>query len=198
MSKIVFVLGGARSGKSAMLEACAAGVGPRIAYVATGLPHGRDMVARIAKHDERRPATWPLHKAPHVLAPTMEQVVAAGDIDGIVLECLYVWTVNQVLTLGEENSPEFGERQDALEKSHLDDLRAAIAIARASPYPTILASNEAGLGLTPERRRQRAFRDLLGRVNETAAVEADRAVLVVAGHALDLKALHLSPARWLE
>ncbi|CAN5848995.1 bifunctional adenosylcobinamide kinase/adenosylcobinamide-phosphate guanylyltransferase [soil metagenome] len=197
MGKIVFVLGGARSGKSAMLEACAASVGPRIAYIATGLPHGRDMVARIAKHDARRPATWPLHKATHVLAPTMEQVVAAGDIDGIVLECLFVWTVNQILTLGEENSPDFNDQQEALEKRHLDDLRAAIAIARASPYPTLLASNEAGLGLSPDRRRQRAFRDLLGRVNETAAVESDRAVFVVAGHALDLKTLHLPPDKWL-
>lgn len=196
MGQIVFVLGGTRSGKSALLEECAAGLGTQIAYVATGLPRGRDMVARIARHDARRPATWTLHKAPHVLSETMERVVAAGGVQGIVLECLYVWTVNQILTLGDETSPEFDDRQNALERTHLEDLEATIACARRATCPVILASSEAGLGLTPERRRQRAFRDLLGRVNETASRAADRSLFVLAGHALDLKTLHVPPSQW--
>lgn len=196
MGHLVFVLGGSRSGKSRLLEDYAKGLGTHIAYVATGLAHGRDMIARIAKHDARRPETWPLHKAPYELAPAIETVVNTPGFDGIVLECLYIWTANQVVTLTDEMAPEFQDKVDELETKLLADLERAIELIRRGPYPAVITSNEAGLGITPDRRRQRAFRDLLGRVNETAAVAADRAFFVVAGHAIDLKDRHVPPTAW--
>jgi adenosylcobinamide kinase / adenosylcobinamide-phosphate guanylyltransferase len=196
MGHIVFVLGGSRSGKSRLLEEYAKGLGAHIAYVATGLAQGRDMIARIAKHDARRPATWPLHRAPHELSSTIETVVNTKGFDGIVLECLYIWTANQIVTLTDEMAPDFQDRADALEQQHLADLERAIELIRQGPYSAVLTSNEAGLGLAPERRRQRAFRDLVGRVNETTARAADRAFFVVAGHAIDLTTRHVPVSEW--
>jgi adenosylcobinamide kinase / adenosylcobinamide-phosphate guanylyltransferase len=196
MGTLVFVLGGARSGKSVLLEDYATRLGPRIAYVATSLAHGRDMVARIAKHAQRRPPSWTLHESPHDLVATTEQLAAASDIDGIVLECLYMWTVNQLGTLPDERDPAFEESARTLETTAVAHVEQALASLKAAPHPAVITSNECGLGIAPERRRQRVFRDLLGRVNEVSARAADRAFFVVAGHAIDLTAKHVPVSEW--
>ena len=196
MGRIVFVLGGTRSGKSRLLEEYAKGLGESIAYVVTGIVQGRDMIARIAKHEARTPATWSVHRSSYELSPMIETVVNTPGYHGIVLECLYTWTANQIVTLTDETAADFQEKADALEAQHLADLTRAIELIRNGPYTAVITSNEAGLGLSPDRRRQRAFRDLIGRVNELAAKAADRAFFVVAGHAIDLTKSHVPITEW--
>jgi adenosylcobinamide kinase/adenosylcobinamide-phosphate guanylyltransferase len=57
-----------------------------------------------------------------------------------------------------------------------------------APATVITVSEETGWGIVPQSPAGRLFRDVLGRVNQALAQRADRAYLVVCGHALDLKA----------
>ncbi len=155
--QITFVLGGARSGKSRYAEALVAAHPPPWRYVATGQAFDGEMRTRIAEHRARRDARWITVEAPLDLA-------GALDTDAPVLvDCLTLWVTNLLLT---ERTPDW------------PGLLAALG-ARAAP--TVLVSNEVGLGIVPDNALARRFRDMAGVLHGQVAARADRVVLVVAG-----------------
>lgn len=62
-------------------------------------------------------------------------------------------------------------------------------VCERSSATWIVVSNEVGLGVIPASPLGRAYRDVLGRVNQAVASRADRVYLTVAGYAIDVKAL---------
>ena len=161
--QITFVLGGARSGKSRYAESLVAGFPPPWRYVATGQAFDDEMRARIAEHRARRDARWETVEAPLELA-------AALPVDAPVLvDCLTLWMSNLLLA---ERAPDWPGLLAALE-------------ARAAP--TVLVSNEVGLGIVPDNTLARRFRDMAGVLHGQVAARADRVVLMVAGIAMVVK-----------
>lgn len=184
MGRLIFVLGGTRSGKSAFAESIASGFGSRVLYLATARPVGRETRARIEKHRARRPSSWRTVESP------LELCAFAGEppFDGLLLEDLHLWTVNRLLALGDDDAASWPAAVVELERALVAEVEAFSSAVRAADWSAVVVSSEVGLGLTPETPRQRAFRDLLGRANHTAAAEADEAYLVVAGLPLRLGA----------
>lgn len=177
---IWFVTGGARSGKSRFAERLASETGTPVVYIATLQPQDAEMDARVARHRADRPAHWATIEAP--LSPTTA-VTAAPDAACVIVDCLSLWVTNRLLPLGEQPTLDaIASLESTLERETL----ALCAAARARTGVTILVSNEVGSGLVPEHALGRAFRDLLGRVNQQAAMSAERAWLLVAGRALPL------------
>jgi adenosylcobinamide kinase/adenosylcobinamide-phosphate guanylyltransferase len=173
------VLGGARSGKSAEAELRLA-AHPEVAYVATGPRSGSgdpEWTARVEAHRARRPSWWNtlettdlpqvLRTAPEVLRTACEAVL----IDGIG-----TWLT---AVLDEANA---WETPDAV-RPRLDEL---IAAWRATDAHVVAVSDEAGLSVVPATPAGRAFRDLLGDLNQRLAAESEETTLVVAGRALEL------------
>jgi adenosylcobinamide kinase/adenosylcobinamide-phosphate guanylyltransferase len=155
--QITFVLGGARSGKSRHAEWLVEAHPPPWRYIATAQAFDDEMVARIATHRGRRSALWQTVEAPMALA-------AALDTDAPVLvDCLTLWVTNLLLA---EQEPDWPGLLAALD-------------ARSSP--TVLVSNEVGLGIVPDNALARRFRDLAGVLHAQVAARADRVVLMVAG-----------------
>ena len=189
MGRIALVLGGSRSGKSAFAERVAADMGSSVAYVATARAHGPDMVERIARHRGRRLASWRTIEAP---ADILSAMPADGEVDAVMLECLYTWTANRLLALGDPRADGWKLGAADLENQLLSEVESLLARARAADWGAVLVSSEVGLGLAPEMPRQRVFRDLVGRVNERAAALADEVYLVVAGLAVDLRRVAFS------
>ena len=161
MGSITLLVGGARSGKSALaLELGLRHTGP-VVFVATAEPIDDELRDRIRRHRDERPP-WPTVEAPLHLA----DAVLGIDTDALaIVDCLTVWLGNLMHHgLPVETHP----------------LIEALA---ARHGPTVVVTNEVGMGVHPETELGRRYRDQLGRVNHAMAAAADRTLLLVAGRA---------------
>lgn len=170
---LTLLLGGARSGKSALALRHAATSGTPVVFLATAEARDAEMADRIARHRADRPSAWQTVEAPLDVATPLR---AAPDDATVVIDCLSLWVSN------------------LLEDERSDDEIVAIAeeaarLAAARPGPTLAVSNEVGMGIVPVHELGRRYRDLLGRVNATWAAVAAEAFLVVAGRQLRLEAV---------
>lgn len=159
---ITLVLGGARSGKSAVAEGLAGG-SPEVTYVATGVAHDPDMAARIDAHRCRRPARWRTVEAGTDLVGAVRR--SAGTV---LVDSLTTWVAE-----ADGFSVDAGGLCQALEERDGD---------------TVVVSDEVGLGVHPSTEAGRRFRDALGLLNQAVAAAADEVLLVVAGRVLPLAA----------
>ena len=185
---LTLILGGARSGKSALAERLAAASGRPVLFVATLEPGDDEMRARIAAHRAARPATWRTVEEPLAVVEALRTQARAGDF--VVLDCVTLWVSNMLLAGGDAG-------RDAP-----DDEAVAAAIARAGEFVDWAAafdgevaavSNEVGMGLVPPYPLGRAFRDALGPANRVIAARAAHVHYLVAGLALELKSLGAVP-----
>ena len=162
---LVVLLGGARSGKSALAQRWA---GEEATLIATGTALDDEMRERIARHRADRPASWITVEEPLDLRGAL-----AATRGTVVVDCLSLWVANLF---------EAGWTDEAVEAEG-----AAVAgAAAAREEQTFAVSNEVGLGVVPATPLGRRYRDVLGRVNASWADGAERAVLVVGGRVLEL------------
>jgi adenosylcobinamide kinase/adenosylcobinamide-phosphate guanylyltransferase len=167
----LFILGGARSGKSRHAIA-AQSVRGRVTFIATAKPGDGDMAARIARHRAERPAHWTTLEE---FFDVSARLVALRSVDAAIVDCVTVWVANLMLR---------GDANDAI-------VAAAEQLGKTLPrcaFDVTLVSNEVGAGVHPETDIGLRFRDLLGIVNQRLAAASDRVVLMVAGLPLTLKA----------
>ena len=174
---LTLVTGGARSGKSRVAERLAELAGSPVTYLATATtvaPDGEadaEMVERIARHRDGRPADWTTVEAPLELTAA---IAAASPNDVVLVDCLTVWLGNVMF----EADPDDG----ALRERYLEVAEAAAA----RPHPTILVTNEVGGGLVPMDPLGRRYRDHHGWMNQAVADRAERVLLCAAGRVLEL------------
>lgn len=167
--KITFVLGGARSGKSRFAEGLAEEAGLQKHYVATGEDWDDEMRQRIAQHREQRGEGWVTHEVPLELSSALATIAAPDRV--VLVDCLTLWITNLMMS------------ERALE----DEMRLMVASLAALPGPVIFVSNEVGLGIVPENRMARAFRDQAGRLHQQLAAVADTVFFIAAGLPLKMK-----------
>jgi len=183
--RLILVLGGARSGKSRFAEELAGRLGKRVVYLATAEACDAEMAARIDHHRQRRPASWRTVEVPLRVGEALARVAAEADV--ALLDCLTLLASNVMAPLG--NAPDPAEAEARLQ-GEIDALLAAYQAGRAS---LIIVSNEVGCGLVPISPLGRVYRDILGRAHQRLAACADQVLLVVAGIAVDLKRLQVTP-----
>lgn len=170
------VTGGVRSGKSFHAETLVVAE-PSVTYIAPG-PHSDDdpdWVSRVSAHRERRPGHWRT-----VETMDLEKAIAMAD-GAVIVDCLGTW----VSALIDELNG-WDKTLEEWEPVFLDRLDVAAAAVTAHTSPVVLVTNEVGLGVVPEHRSGRLFRDFLGRVNQRFALEVDEVILVIAGRTLTL------------
>ncbi len=167
----MLVLGGARSGKSRFAQQLAERRWKRPLYLATAEAGDAEMALRIRKHRRARGARWRCLEEP-LAVPAALAGIPAG-VDGVLVDCLTLWLSNVLLKEG----------PGAIEKRSQALLKAVKGFRRE----LVLVNNEVGLGIVPEHRLGREFRDHAGRLNQALAAVVDTVVLVVAGLPLVLK-----------
>ncbi|WP_298440205.1 bifunctional adenosylcobinamide kinase/adenosylcobinamide-phosphate guanylyltransferase [Geobacter sp.] len=172
MARVIFITGGARSGKSRLAEELALGFGTPLAYVATGGAGDAEMAERIARHRARRGEQWTTVEEPLDLAGGLARI--DGRFNATLVDCVTLWLTN--LLLAWDDPPRI---QDAVEK--LTKLFPLLTT------PLVIVSNEVGLGIVPDNRLARQFRDLAGEANERIAAAADEVYVTFSGLPLKLK-----------
>jgi adenosylcobinamide kinase / adenosylcobinamide-phosphate guanylyltransferase len=165
---LTFLVGGARSGKSALAVTLAAAWEGPVTVIATGEARDEEMAERIRLHRAERPQEWATVEEPLELGAAFAAVDPAA---AVIVDCLSFWVANML------------ERGDDVESCS----EQAVASARARSALTVVVSNEVGLGVVPVSELGRRYRDVLGRVNQQWAAAADEAALVVAGRKLRLQ-----------
>jgi adenosylcobinamide kinase / adenosylcobinamide-phosphate guanylyltransferase len=177
--RLILLLGGARAGKSSMAlrlaEEHEQKTESKVCFIATAQALDEDMSARIARHRAERSTSWATIEEPYRIDEALRQ---ASDAGIIILDCLTLLVSNWLLRNEDDSQCEQVVRQitgDFLQR------------AREQRQTIICVSNEVGLGVVPETRLGRIFRDALGRVNQDFAEAADEVYLLVAGLPLRIK-----------
>ena len=128
MGKVIFVLGGIKSGKSLFSERLAAELaekqGNKVIYLATAQVCDEEMSARVKKHKARRPEGWqtieePLHPEEIIYSPRVTDAV-------VLLDCLNLYMSNLLFECGagRDDSDRFMVMKNVL--TRIDDLASAI------------------------------------------------------------------------
>ena len=165
----LFVLGGARSGKSRYAQQRAEALAGRHVFIATAEAWDAEMAERIARHRADRDTRWETVDAPRDLAAALDAASGTGAV--VLVDCLTLWASNLLLA-------------DADMEEATDELRAAIARFDGG---LILVANETGFGIVPDNALARRFRVAGGRNNLGVAAPADEVMLVVAGLPMRVK-----------
>jgi adenosylcobinamide kinase/adenosylcobinamide-phosphate guanylyltransferase len=177
---LILVTGGARAGKSTFADRLAHQLGgdSGVCYVATAEPGDDEMRARIAAHRAARPSGWRTFESPRGLGQTLTGLAEIPGVRVALVDCLTLLVSNVLLA-----QPDAADPWRDVEA----EVNAVVRFATQPAITTIIVTNEVGLGIVPEHRVARVYRDLLGRANQRLAAAAAEVYLVVAGIPFDIK-----------
>jgi len=190
--KFILILGGARSGKSSFAQSLTKRLGKKVIFVATGECLDEEMTSRIEEHKKRRPRNWrTLEIATKVGKKLQGQI---KDADVVLLDCLTLLVSNVIL------SPSLCHSEGAQRSKNLEEIRYAKAEKQVMVEMEdlldcidkhggnfIVVSNEVGLGLVPDNKLGRVYRDLLGKANHLLAQHASEVYFMVSGIPIKIK-----------
>ena len=188
---LIALTGGARSGKSTAAVSAAMSMEAPVTFIATAEAGDAEMAARIERHRTDRPSDWTTIEAPIRLAAAVRSVDAGATI---VIDCLSMWVSNRMLAERSGAPPGPAPRLSGGEQHSADFTRSMVKEVsdlgvrlRERSGTAIVVTNEVGSGIVPANPLGRAYRDVLGSVNQAIFASANRAYLVVAGRLLHLQ-----------
>ncbi|TBW50338.1 bifunctional adenosylcobinamide kinase/adenosylcobinamide-phosphate guanylyltransferase [Marinobacter halodurans] len=170
MAEKILVLGGIRSGKTALAEQVAGESGAAVTYVATATAGDDEMARRIRRHQSLRPDEWGLVEEPVSLGRVLDSQPTGVCL---LVDCMSLWLSNLLQS---------GDQTLDMEKNRFIEGLGGYA------GPVVIVSNEVGLGTIGMDPLTRRFCDELGLLNQALAEVCDRVLMSVAGLPLTLKA----------
>jgi len=179
---LILILGGARSGKSRFAQQLAEKFGGKVLFVATGQPLDDEMASRIEEHRKKRPQNWRTLEIDIKVGQKLRERIA--DVDVVLLDCLTLLVSNVILNrVGNSEEASFA----GAEKYVMAELENLIACMDKHESIFIVVSNEVGLGLVPDNKLGRVYRDLLGKANQLLAQHADEVYFMASGIPVKIK-----------
>jgi len=181
--KTVLITGGARSGKSTFAQGMAAKSGKRVLFVATAQAGDEEMRRRIEDHKRSRPSSWRTLEAPTEIGARITKSIGDGQL--VLVDCITLLVSN---VMGEFLSPDGSEVDEAeSEKAVAAEIDGLLDCLKIIEADFIIVTNEVGLGLVPDNKLGRVYRDLLGKANQVLAGAADEVYFMVAGLPMRVK-----------
>jgi len=175
MGRLIFIIGGARSGKSTFAQQLAQKTSKNVVYIATAESLDEEMEKRIRNHQKIRPTEWATIEAPLNIR---EKYIKANEAyEVVIIDCLTLLVSNILMVTSENEQP--GETK-AYEKL-LKEFSEIMQTIHESDALWIIVSNEVGLGIVPGDLSSRIYRDLLGKLNQWMAAQAEEVYFMVAG-----------------
>jgi adenosylcobinamide kinase/adenosylcobinamide-phosphate guanylyltransferase len=177
MGQIIFITGGARSGKSAYAENLAIRQGGPLAYIATAQALDSEMAERVRRHQKRRGDIWETIEEPVHLCQALAR--CDGRYRAILIDCITLWLTNLLM--------KYDYLEEPVEERIMEDVTRLKVTLHDMETTLILVTSEVGMGIVPENGLARLFRDIAGMTNQMLAAVADEAWLVASGLPLRLK-----------
>jgi adenosylcobinamide kinase/adenosylcobinamide-phosphate guanylyltransferase len=173
--RLVLIGGGVRSGKSAFALRRACELGARRVFIATAQAFDGEMQTRIERHVEERGDEFDTIEEPLELAEVLSEL--ESDTEVVVVDCLTLWLSNLLL-------------QDRSEPQIADAIDRLVTVLEARRTHVVIVTNEVGMGVVPESRLGRVFRDVSGLAHQRLSAIADE---IYAGMLGCMLRLHPAP-----
>jgi len=172
MGKLIFITGGARSGKSKYAVGLAKNMTGKVVFLATGEAKDEETKRRIEEHRKSRPREWKTIEETKDIASVLLNIQPSHEI--LIIDCLTFFISN--LLLGGVD-----------EKVILEEIKRITEIILQSDCTTIVVSNEVGGGIVPDNKLGRRFRDIVGLANQIMANSAREVWFTVSGIPIKIK-----------
>jgi adenosylcobinamide kinase / adenosylcobinamide-phosphate guanylyltransferase len=169
MAHIIFITGGARSGKSRFAQETVEKRCDHPVYLATARVWDDDFRQRIERHRHDRGAHW--------ITMEEEKHLSALAIDGqtVLLDCITLWLTNIFSDNGFDMDQSLTEAKEEWSRFISKEM------------DLIVVSNELGMGVHPVEESVRKFADLQGWINQHIAAMADEVYLMISGIPVKIK-----------
>ncbi len=174
VKKVVFILGGARSGKSSYAVELAKKLSKRVVFIATAAAGDEEMKKRIKMHKASRPKYWRVIEESKNISSILPKLNDKYEV--LIIDCVGLLISNLLAE---------GAKDREIEKR----IKKLINIISKVKLNVVLVSNEAGCGIVPDNFLARRFRDLLGLANQMMARKADKVIFMQAGIPVMIKGL---------
>ncbi|MFH0974345.1 MAG: bifunctional adenosylcobinamide kinase/adenosylcobinamide-phosphate guanylyltransferase [Spirochaetota bacterium] len=185
MGKIIFITGGARSGKSTFAEKLLKNE-DSVVYIAAGIAFDSEMKDRIARHKEKRNPAWITVEKYKDLDIILKEIIK--DKKFILIDCLTIMVSNLMIL---ENDIDWDtidiKTVNIIEENILAEINKLLITVNDFPGESIIVSNETGMGVVPPAPLGRYYRDIAGRINQVVAAAAHTAYFIVSGIPMKIK-----------
>lgn len=183
MPKSIFIIGGARSGKSHYAQELALESPQPVLFVATAEAGDEEMRQRIENHRKSRPTTWDTLEVTTHIGDKISQ--NTGEAQTVVVDCVTLLVNNVFQQHGDLTDETIDET--LIEKEVITEINELVDCINHVNASFIIVSNEVGLGLVPADKISRLYRDLLGKANQILAQNVDEVYFLAAGIPLLIK-----------
>ena len=169
---IIFISGGARSGKSSYAEKLALSLHiqnptAQLVYLATSKKSDKEMERRIAMHKEQRGKEWQVEETPVEVGGSIRRA-QKGDV--ILLDCLTIWLSNMLFNGIPRNKEEL-----------VAAVREWSTHVRKKELTLLIVSNDLNEEPSSRYKAVRSYVCMLELLHQLIVKQADIAVQVRAG-----------------
>lgn len=169
MSKVIYISGGQKSGKTTFAQDMALGLSSNPVYLATSRVWDEDHKKRIERHKADRGSEWTnIEEEKYLSNHNFTNNV-------VLIDCVTLWMTNFFFDNNQDTDKSIEEAKKELDNLFKNDATF------------IVVSNEIGLGGSPADKMAFRFTDMLGLINQHIAKLADEAYLTVSGIPVKIK-----------
>ena len=185
MSKIVFVTGGAKSGKSAFAESLCIERNDKTGYIATSIPFDDEMKEKVRLHKERRPSNWKTYEIYEDVFKIIENV--SKECDTVMLDCITLMVNNLMFKYDMNPQDLSNEELEMMDEYIFNQFEKLIEEIRKTEIYFVFVTNEIGMGVVPANKLSRIYANTVGKINQYVASNSDEAYLVISGIPVKIK-----------
>ncbi len=185
MGNIIFITGGARSGKSTFAEKYCRDNGTDLGYIATAEILDNEMKDRVDKHRDQRGTSWTTYEKSLQIEKYAGEILDAHDY--VLLDCITMYISNIMFSRDLDYEAISMDEVNVIEKEIGTSIEDILKNARGAKGNLVIVSNEIGLGIVPDNRLSRIYRDYVGRANQLCASYADEVYLVLSSIPVKIK-----------
>lgn len=164
----ILITGGIKSGKSEFALKLVKSL-KKVYFIATAIPEDKEMEEKILRHKNKRPKKFITIEEPLYLTKKVRNL---SKNSVLIIDCINIWVANMMKHFNEDKI--------------LQEVKNFCSCIKRFAK-VVIVTNEVGLSLVATNNLARKFQEILGKVNQILAKNADRVYLMVSGIPVRIK-----------